>query len=474
MFDGFKARCNVSPETWLGCEHLMFKGEHNVRTGEVLRTKQRAEFNALKFELVPSTVSNAVHANLRGSLHRYHNAGGANADKYTFENVCATIDELQTNFGITPETSALENIEFGVNIETDRPAQWYINNLVAHKNLRFVELVFERVKVGKQCIKQQYRIKVYDKAKQAKQPTKNILRIEVQVNKMSALKPFGIATLADLRNRAKIAPLGAFLAGVVDSIVMFDTRANTDKMTRPEMKRFMQYQTANFWEDVGHKKRSEHIQAYKALCKKYTIESPAPELSKAVILEWNTLLNGGAFGATFEDNSTKNTGRFNQLSNPETAQKNGAFYPLEYTVNSPLWSIDKTQIVQMIKSMNMSKSKKSPFENIFCPKPPHVFKPKFCVSCGKQIFYQRKQSRFCSAKYVGEKSAKHCRNIASGKTRTFKARLVRAVDTGQFAVISMAGEAMILHPSEINEKKLLKRWRSITDIRLLPVKPAPV
>lgn len=38
-----------------------------------------------------------------------------------------------------------------------------------------------------------------------------------------------------------------------------------------------------------------------------------------------------------------------------------------------------------------------------------------CICCGKDINKQRKKSKYCSAKYVGEKQAKKCRNSISNK-----------------------------------------------------------
>lgn len=203
MIDGIKLNINNKVATdWII--------KTNEETGEILPNK-----TALLQGFVIVQKGNRV--TLKGSLHKYHNNGLHNYNDFTFEQLVNGINDLKRKYNIDPETSFLENVEFGVNIETPFDPEYILNNVVIHKGEPFKR--FPKG-LGVECEHAQFFIKIYDKGAQFN-ISGNLLRVEVKVIKMAYFKSqnLNLVNLADLTNRDLLNSLGELLTKTVNEIL---------------------------------------------------------------------------------------------------------------------------------------------------------------------------------------------------------------------------------------------------------------
>jgi hypothetical protein len=336
---------NVAPQMWVQSPYLDFIGSFNAGTGEILSRAMKADYHGLKFTLSRSTIDpDTLHHTIRGSIQKYHLSGNCNTGTFTLSNIKEAIKDLSQRFGIDPRKTLLQNVEFGVNITTPRPAKWYIDNLVAHRNLRFCALNIDRVKVGKICSRNDYKLKVYDKAKQAGKADNYTLRIEIAIKKMRLLQPHGITTLADLTDPRNVYHLSEMLISMVSDLIMFDTEVKHEIFSPKDLTKYLQYINPLFWENLDKSNRYKQLKQYRVIVAKYDIHSPINDLLEMIKSECQKA------AATAECTAQKRR-PIPQLEKPvfDLLQhiKTATFSPLECTVKKslkPPLEIDKTEI----------------------------------------------------------------------------------------------------------------------------------
>ena len=291
MIDGIKIEVStLNGNTWKTNKLLQFYTYTNVNTGELLDRTVVAKYKGLKFFITQSTkYKNRVYYSVRCSLHKYHNNGKHNANDFTFFDLQNVISELQQKFNIDPKTSVLRNIEFGVNINTPVEAKEVLKNLVSYGSTPFVMLKIQAETLGKVISKQQYKLKVYNKGKQYKQPTINLLRYEVSVKKMIFLQKHGIKTLADLQDSSKINPLGSLLLSYWDDVIYYDKAINWKQLTDFERKKILYYATPRNWADFEKKQRLRAKKHFKALMYQYSTSTTHKEIYTLIANKWNDL-----------------------------------------------------------------------------------------------------------------------------------------------------------------------------------------
>lgn len=218
MLDGLKLLClNQDPARWLNAPELVGSGfalSVMEPTGEVLPKPRKALYNGLTFTLTPS-LATGQRSTLSGSLHRYHNDGQTNANRFAMSGIVAAVADLCERFGIDAQTTTLENLEIGVNLPLLFSPACVIDAAVVCHNKPFSLLNSERPSLGKVCCLTGYEVKLYDKGAQAKDPTANLLRVEVRATKMRFLQRYNVRTLADLTNPGNVRPLVEVLLSAI-------------------------------------------------------------------------------------------------------------------------------------------------------------------------------------------------------------------------------------------------------------------
>lgn len=133
MFDGIKILNALADVEALKQNPLLHWQLHvPERTGAI--ESQTAEYANLRF------VIKGKFVHLQGSLHKYANNGTHNHNDFRADQVAATITELCEQFRIS-ENSLLNNVEFGVNVNTPFAPKKLLERLICHKGRPFVKII---------------------------------------------------------------------------------------------------------------------------------------------------------------------------------------------------------------------------------------------------------------------------------------------------------------------------------------------
>lgn len=345
------------------------------RTGEV--KVYNAIYNGLIFSII-----NNKYLNISGSLHKYWNSsqgrGEQNYNDFTFYHLEGVVFELCQSFDLLPENCHLKNLEFGVNVSPFVPVKEILRSAINHKGKPFTQ-EYLKDKYFRECERQRYIIKIYDKGLQYGRP-ENILRFENKIIKMAHIKKTGIQSLADLLDTAKLTRLGVILASNFNDILFYDYNIPKDR----EEPLMTQGQTPAFWLNLLETNPNNYYKKrikFKQLVKKNGTQDLEEIIGSLVIQKWEELLT----------------------STPEILQ--------ELTRGEKLKSTEINHSDKGLKPVKLDIEENIPgtlFEGLF-KEPPR----RYCITCGKDITHQHPKSKFCSAKYVGYIQAHRCRNYDS-------------------------------------------------------------
>lgn len=397
MIDGVKFECNyLQPVTWLHNDLLDFPLSVSEKTGEIIQDTRIAKHQGLKFKITPSSANPKIsYCNIEGSLHRYHNGGGNNSGDFTGADLTKVINELRDTFGVISENSIIHNIEFGVNISLPIKADQFLKFIISTPDKRFSDLSIDKIKIGKVCSRSEYDVKVYDKGKQCNILPDNLIRIELKIKKMRWLQSkVDIKTIADLRHPGKLERLGQLLLDAFDNLIIYDYSIKHEQLTARERLLIKDFQNPMFWERLNFRKRYKSLKSFRAILQKYNSSAIHKEVTDLIRAKWIQLNN---------ELAAENRGAFHRHFEPLAAVKVGSISPLEYRVkSSPVGG-------EILKNVDII----------------HILpKNRICQTCGRDISNQRTGSIFCSERVHG-KTAKRCRNTASGQARTERNRAKR-------------------------------------------------
>ena len=397
MFDGIKIECiGTDPAKLLQDERLLFPLSINERTGETLQQTRVSKYSGLLFKITPSKKYPGLqHCQLDGSLHKYFNEGRHNANDFHFTELQRVVTELSEQFDITG-TSKLSNIEFGVNITLPMPVRKFLKMVVCMPDRKFTQLNIEKQRVGKVCAKQDHHFKIYDKGLQANSTKNNLLRVELAVKKMRILKPYGIETIKDLTNTAKVAGLGQYLARLFSEVIIIDPSIKTNTLTKQQKEKLKDYDNPRYWERLTKGQRYKQKQKYESLLACINGLQIKSNITTAIIEKWETLLNVQQKGRDF----------FTGLKQIMQPFEGVTFSPLECTVKrSPFTGSEMEGVTGLKKRVKDHK--------IFAGS-------KVCKICGLTITHKKAGSLYCSKK---------CGNKASGNFRQKRVNLKRDQET---------------------------------------------
>ena len=164
----------------------------NVETGEL--KSNEANYKGLKIQLYPSGL-----IRVSGSFHKFYNNGLHNYDDFTFSKMKQVLSLIELELGFSLLRASINNLEFGVNVNTSFNPNELINDLLCFKWKQFDTMNIKGHGMGKQCKAfNQYIVKIYNKSLQYGLP-ENILRVEKKVITMLAMK-VGKLRVSDLQN----------------------------------------------------------------------------------------------------------------------------------------------------------------------------------------------------------------------------------------------------------------------------------
>lgn len=384
MIDGIKIRCiGTTPHDW-ECNHLLkFASSIDTTTGEVLAKNKVAFYRGLSFHLIPSTVSNATHCIVKGSLATYYNGGTNNAFDYDFEMITATISELRNVFNINPETAEIQAFEFGANINPTQPTKQIINGLRAYQKDNFTGLKMDNVFNGKQLQRQEYIYKIYDKGLQNNKPDANLLRVEYAIKSIKILRKYNIVYLSDLLNIDKLCALKPVLLNIWANVIYYDNGMKWRYMNEAETKKMLYYLDATNWQKFTKMQTSRAKKHFKKLQEQFCTSTTQNDVLELLTLKLDKLTAVKCYHLR------------NFLDAFDSSKPDLEMLPFTHLDKHVKGNIKHKEIY--IKIPNKKK--------------PENFKKmpdKKCVCCSKNISDKKPKAKYCS---------KRCNNITHAKIR---------------------------------------------------------
>lgn len=264
--------------------------EHvNRNTGEISK-RLDSKYENMNFTLKPS-----VHR-VHGSIHKLHRSLttgiSQNFDDFTYADLKEIIEVLSERFNINPKKTKIENLEYGVNVNTIFAPKKIINENLIMWDYREPnsDLNFERTGKFKQWSRTQYHIKCYDKGLHYQLP-KNILRFEKRVRKSAALKNSGIVVLNDLLNFDKLIHLRDDLLTQFDKLLILDAFDPLDRFTPLETDLFNKGVNPLTWYNFSNKTAKMRFKKkFAALTSNYELDKIKQGIRKDIFRKYDQLL----------------------------------------------------------------------------------------------------------------------------------------------------------------------------------------
>lgn len=236
------------------------------------------------------------------SLHKFYNAeiaklGEVNHNDFTLTNVIDTVKYLEQVFERKASEMILQGrLEYGVNVHTYNVKPFSIINryqsLVTTATNEFYAYDNPAGKpYGKYCPFTEYKVKFYDKGKQAGVPTKNILRYEIVHNnilKTRAILGKQQITMQDLCELGNWQKLSVMLRSTYDKIRMLPFP--TDNVS--EYTKILCYANPTVYKD--NKEALKHIKSdleFSHHQMKYASDSPHSQLRESIAQKLDYLLS---------------------------------------------------------------------------------------------------------------------------------------------------------------------------------------
>lgn len=399
MIDGIKIlNLPVSNEELLNNLLLNPSGHFSLNTGEVQNFNKKSKYQGLDF-----TIKTNGTSSINGSLHKFYNKGAHNYDDFHYSSIAHSLLRLQTDFGITPEYTSLNNVEFGINIHLPYSPETFINSVINHKGEPFYPMSKAIIKTGKgiECKHDQYYIKIYDKGAQ-NELGEHTLRIEIKVIRMKYFhdKKIPLKTLDDLTKRSVYIKLKEVFIKMIENLLICDSsKKNSQSFTDKEQLLIAYGTNPSYWlelkpssnlkntnrvlYDRQRKKYYRELENFKNLLEKKGLNKIKLQVKELSVIKWDELIQGK--GDKFTDKKGTNS----------LLQKRDKFTGSN-TTEGQIHPIDKKRKCTQAKT---------------------------CIVTGADISDQQDGSRFISAKKIGYLEAHRIRSKDSDPRRNLKKRI---------------------------------------------------
>ncbi len=372
------------------CHLIDWKETARINGGEVIELSGETENKGLRFKIIQNK-EGEDYAIIRGSLHK--EAHGVNFTRFTYGDLCKVIHAMSLLYGINPHTTVLRSFEIQINLFLMFPVSGIIDRCLIHKKVPFSHFSKTDIHFGKIAVHDRYSVKFYDKGAGI---NKNILRYGVAILKMEQLKKYGIKTLYDLLDSSKVVLLIQELLIAAKDVVFWDENANTINLNLRDLKRWYQLGRISYWENINHKKAEKARKSLKRLSNKLNLSDYNTRLENWIKYEWIQLFTSSELKA------------IEPILKMEHLAKGTNAHLYKGCKRPPnKCSIDSGDVKTIIQVDNRNRLTSKPVNEV-----------RFCASCGRDISMQRKGSKYCSAKFIGEEKAKRCRNKARDRRKT--------------------------------------------------------
>lgn len=233
---------------------------------------------------------------VKNSIHKQYNymrtKEKQNYSDFTYSQLCETIDDLGTKIIDIKETR-LTQLEFGLNITTNVPAEQIIrNNILMHKYRGYNHnQKFNGKGELKRFDHSNYLIKVYDKAKQF-ELEENLLRFEIRLSRKE-FSPLGINNLNSLKCVNILDNLLEYLIKRFDEMTIIDPVPSG--LPQKDRESLYKYKDPNYWQvELAEKSGQTHMRhksKFQCLIDKYDLGQTKRTLRAALQAKYEILKN---------------------------------------------------------------------------------------------------------------------------------------------------------------------------------------
>ena len=207
---------------------ISLTSKFDIDTGVIMHYPKKA--NLKNFQI--SITENKAYVN--GSIHKFSNLlrslESQNYNDFSYCDFQSSINQLCDSLLIKPEETKITNLEFGFNLEVNEDPKYIIENKLLMFN--FKDPNRNQKYSGRGDFKEfelsDYSIKVYNKSKQYKIESKNILRVELKISKTRYLERLGIWNIGDLNEKMFKTLYDDFLKRF-DKLLIIDTLSSCNR-----------------------------------------------------------------------------------------------------------------------------------------------------------------------------------------------------------------------------------------------------
>lgn len=409
MIDGIKIIIqDFDPDLWQGNPYLSLNVVVNEETGALVGGEKFAELDGLRFSVSPcKSPPGKYFAMIRGSLHRWANAGGDNAQDFTFDQLKSAITKLCDVANVDPQRCTLHKLEFGVNIPVPMPAAQFLRRVVTLPDRPFMAMNPKKPALGKVATVNELKLKAYDKGTQTGSQVNNLLRLEVATDRMRPLQKANIKTLADLLNPHNLQALGLILSDLVAEIITDEP--GLKPQNEKDKIRWEQYRNPLYWQQMHKQKRYKARQVYRRFVAQHLTNPPIYCALLEVSQTWGFLLGVDHSGVTFprSENTPSHEGE------KVVIRSGGDFSTFKMKCGKV--TPPKIGVIEGEKNASENELKnKHIYFYIFAENQQNIAHS--CRGCGRDLSGQKSGSHYCR----GANGGRACRNLARDQRRRAK------------------------------------------------------
>lgn len=277
--------------------NISYLSERDLLNNPLISCKQTIDINTgeLQYPIKGTYFDLDVKINpkrkeLSGSLHKHTNtlktAESQNYNELKLSELFDTINQIEKVFSLDPTNTIIENLEIGININTDESPKYILNDKLIVWNDKSPTSNKDYKGTGKLYDFQtsQNKFKIYDKGKQYKR-SENILRIECHIERNEKLSQYGIRTLSDLKNIENLKRLYVFLIDSFDLCLIVDNLESESFNDPKEKEIFLKGINPKTWQTFKGMQKKRFKDRFYSLLEKNKLNTTKKQLKEKLQLK---------------------------------------------------------------------------------------------------------------------------------------------------------------------------------------------
>ncbi len=216
--------------------------------------------------------------------------------QFNYSNLCICIDLLVAKT-VKIESTTISKLTLVFDLNIIKSANHFINNnLLMHKLIGYNHDVDSNSKKElKQFERHNYIFGVYSLVKKSSK-CKNLLRIELRINKSIEFKKLQIYSILDLKNKTKLRGLFSLFLKRYDELTIIDDIESYDMFLEKDRSKMLLYMNPTYWYNLTvHNKRQAKLNAkkdFERIQTKYNLNHLKSQIRELLIRDFETFIEG--------------------------------------------------------------------------------------------------------------------------------------------------------------------------------------